>query len=407
MITEDRDLSSDDSRKPRPVRIIQVEQASDDVFGTLPTRWAEVQYLYCRSRESRIADTEGQDFLSFVSTDDALCFAVCDGVGQSFFGNWAAKFLGDQLISWLTTGLPGCDQSRRNDELGAFLEELVVTARQEVDALEIPGDLPALLKEALEGLRSYGSETMFAAGRLELGTAGDDPRIDLFWLGDTELRVFDSGGNVVDLGANWTPRERWSSQKGIKGSERVHSWSGTLGAVGRVLAYSDGLSSVSSHLYDLVQQPVQLREAAKEVDASPSSDDLSLIDIRLRDLPCPRLRRIRWPWLGFYKLRWDPVPDAVSYRIEESVGNEAEFRTIATVKEAGYRVRHQPAGIYRYSVRPMFENVQGDTSGSRVVKVVIRVPAWLRMLSRKGRRVGSFGSEVPQRDLGKDNPGKP
>src|SRR5436305_10544756 len=62
---------------------------------------------YSRAAETRKAGDLGQDFLAFLYDDSTFAFAVCDGVGQSFFGELASSFLGNALINWLWQDLPG------------------------------------------------------------------------------------------------------------------------------------------------------------------------------------------------------------------------------------------------------------------------------------------------------------
>src|SRR5690349_24469105 len=57
--------------------------------------------LYNRSIDSIQANTIGQDYVVFRYGPTDLTFAVCDGVGQSFMGDLAARLLGDALVDWL------------------------------------------------------------------------------------------------------------------------------------------------------------------------------------------------------------------------------------------------------------------------------------------------------------------
>ncbi|PJF34425.1 MAG: hypothetical protein CUN49_15725, partial [Candidatus Thermofonsia Clade 1 bacterium] len=58
-------------------------------------------YLYDRSRDSQQAGARGQDFIAFCGNEKRLAFAICDGVSQSFYGDLAARFLGEKLVAWL------------------------------------------------------------------------------------------------------------------------------------------------------------------------------------------------------------------------------------------------------------------------------------------------------------------
>lgn len=361
-----------------PARTVASDQAGDGIFGVVPTPWAEVRHFYARSRESKRADLEGQDFLTFEAGDDCICFAVCDGVGQSFFGHWAARFLGEWLLDWLRHELPMLSEGDAAEKLGRRLAELTSTARAQVRSLELPDDLSPLMLEALEGIRAYGSETMFAAGRVELDRNRGRGWVRLFWLGDTQLRVFDATGLPVELGAVWAPRERWSSEHGVKGVEGVHTWTGPSARVGRIQAYSDGLSAVSSRLRELVDEPEQLRHEVRGLEASPSSDDMSLVDIRLRDLQRPRLRPVRRAWFGSYLLAWDPVPDALAYQVERRSAQDAQVPETVRVESTELRLSGQRPGTWWYAVRAVFDGIEGEAGESRCVRVLLRWPPWRR-----------------------------
>ena len=59
----------------------------------------QVDYLFNRSSDSYINNVDGQDYFIFHDGEDKLCFVLCDGVGQSYCGQLAAKFLGDYLFN--------------------------------------------------------------------------------------------------------------------------------------------------------------------------------------------------------------------------------------------------------------------------------------------------------------------
>src|SRR5512138_1232221 len=76
-----------------------------------PVRHAEAgpfayRYAYYRSTETRAAGDPGQDYLTFLQTGQSFVFALCDGVSQSFFGELAARALGNSLVQWLRNPLP-------------------------------------------------------------------------------------------------------------------------------------------------------------------------------------------------------------------------------------------------------------------------------------------------------------
>ncbi|HRO23607.1 MAG TPA: protein phosphatase 2C domain-containing protein [Promineifilum sp.] len=123
------------------------------------------RYAYARAADSRRDDEPGQDYLAFRDGADHFVFAVCDGVGQSFYGDLAARLLGDALVDWLETGPPVADHpAALVDSLPAFLSALTATAAERVDQYPIP-DGPPLLREVLLEKQARGSEAMFVCGR--------------------------------------------------------------------------------------------------------------------------------------------------------------------------------------------------------------------------------------------------
>src|SRR5262249_28181962 len=109
------------------------------------------RYAYARAAESSAAHQPGQDYLTFRRDHRTLVFALCDGVGQSFCGDIAARMVGDTLIEWLWRIHPAETDARSlQDELHATLIALTQPASQRVHAHPLPPDFPALLREVLE-----------------------------------------------------------------------------------------------------------------------------------------------------------------------------------------------------------------------------------------------------------------
>src|ERR1041385_7373312 len=65
------------------------------------------RYAYARSADTRKVGDPGQDYLTFRYEEGVFAFALCDGVSQSFFGDLAARILGDALLTWLWQRPPG------------------------------------------------------------------------------------------------------------------------------------------------------------------------------------------------------------------------------------------------------------------------------------------------------------
>jgi hypothetical protein len=246
------------------------------------------RYLYARAADSQTADEPGQDYLSYQHDSAKFVFALCDGVGQSFFGDLAARLLGDRLVEWLWDEVPtGLDEREVHLGLSQALVQLIGIATQQVQAHRMPDNLPPLVEDVLNEKRTHGSESTFVCGRIDLpGGDGDRGRVLLAWMGDSRLRLWDgSGERTTVFGRTFRTAERWSTRRGpVRGEPHVfvtplHARDGQL-HVSRLMAYSDGLS-----VLDELQSPsdeelvVLVAQSAKK----PWSDDVSFIEVRVLD----------------------------------------------------------------------------------------------------------------------------
>jgi hypothetical protein len=268
-----------DNKQPAPAPPsgrIRLPQRSETPLTSLSTPFGTAMYLYARSNDSVHAQTVGQDYLAFRYDPLNLAFAVCDGVGQSFMGDLAARLLGEGLIEWLWA-LDTQPESTESfsQATGDALNALTVEAGPEVAAFNLPASLPPILVQALEMQRDYGSESMFVAGRLALD--GASPWAALCWLGDSPVAAIDIDGELVDLGPKGHTSERWNARTGVKGE--VHTWVGDTDQVARVAGYTDGLAL--SH----VPTDADLARLMEAWAIDPPGDDASLFDVRLAPSP--------------------------------------------------------------------------------------------------------------------------
>src|SRR5689334_16284453 len=164
---------------------VSLPQDSETPLTPLRTPVGTALYLYVRSVDSVNAHTIGQDYVTFQYRGTDLAFAVCDGVGQSFMGDLAARLLGDKLIEWLMSLQRPSDAERFSQSVADALNAMTISTAQQVAQYKLPDHLPPILTQALENQRRYGSESMFVAGRLALGS--DDPWVALCWLGDSPV----------------------------------------------------------------------------------------------------------------------------------------------------------------------------------------------------------------------------
>jgi hypothetical protein len=265
---------------------IELPQDEDIYLRSHTSGAFALRYASVRSGESRDSDQPGQDFVSFAAGEGYLTFAVCDGVGQSFYGDLAARFLGRHLLGWLDDdgeSLP--DIERLAEELTAFLEALTNEATREVASVVISPDLPELLREVLEEKREWGSETTFVCGRIDL-PRDDLPegRLLLCWLGDSRLRLGKRntwGRQIVEV-TDESP-DRWSSARGlVKGTPRLTLQPLVpegLTNVGNVLVYTDGLKLLDKHTIPLGGK--DLDDLIVEASSSLQGDDASVLEIEI------------------------------------------------------------------------------------------------------------------------------
>lgn len=239
--------------------------------------------LYQRCAEARAQDLPGQDaaLLHFDSAARALSFCVADGVGSSYRGDVAASYLGERLVAWLdalATPLPACEpaQSDLRAESGAW----ALAAQPEMVALPIAAGTPGLVREVLEELRdTYGSETVFLAGRLllpEPSTMANEQCVDalICWMGNVTLRAQSAGGDWITVHSD-DDSARWSTLRGPRGVVNVRRLS--LAMPLRLIIHSDGADALSPEIARLSDDDLQARAAA--LLATPTSDDVTILDL--------------------------------------------------------------------------------------------------------------------------------
>lgn len=242
------------------------------------------RYAFARSNDCRTAGDWGQDYLSLHYGNDVAVFALCDGVSQSFFGEIAARYLGDTLVDWFSSRLPGVTEPAAiREALEQKLHDAVPEAAELVAAYQLPADLPEMLRAVLEDKRKIGSESTFVSGRIDLpGRDFPAGRAVFAWLGDSRLRIWNAYDEMSStLGGEFKTMQRWSSRRGTIGSV-VHVFVGEITGpqgIKRVLAYSDGLSSLDG--ITALMDGRQLQACIEREGELPTSDDIAVVEIVL------------------------------------------------------------------------------------------------------------------------------
>lgn len=266
-------------------QIYKLEQTNEQPVRIDDITTGSVRYLYVRSAESQDSDTSGQDYLTWFNKDTVLAYVICDGVSGSFFGEIAAKFLGDKLLLSLI--------ELETSELGAITEEYLIEyykkqlkewqleGQKQVDEFQIPNHLPDLQRNALQKLREeHGSETVFTAGLVDQL----NNRLILIWMGDAEVRLFNTDNQLIQFNPILRNSDRWSTKYGAnKRGATLHVRTISLeeNDIARIIAFSDGLSSVSAQLNNELEDH-KLEELVAEQLKSPTSDDISYFELRFK-----------------------------------------------------------------------------------------------------------------------------
>jgi hypothetical protein len=349
------------------------------------------RYAYARSADSRTADETGQDYLTFSEGPAWFAFALCDGVSQSFFGDVAARILGDSILRWLE-GVPAAADSFRLGELFRdYLQRLTEGATRWVQEYPMPEGISPMLREVLEQKRGMGSEATFACGRIDLpGSSLPQGRLLLAWMGDSRLRFWGPGGERSgELGDNFRTEQRWSTSRGpVNGRPHVFAepLTGSDGQpqVVRLLAYSDGLSLLDDQRESLTD--IELQDLVATAGESATSDDISVLEVwlgpvpeRIREQPLPPVQGFEARPDGTrLQVRWHSLPGAHSYQIE--VWGSDGTRGLQTAR-TGWTSEPLPDGTYQARVRGL-DAANDPGLWSKPATVRISLPETVRIPTR-------------------------
>jgi hypothetical protein len=331
--------------------LVTLNQDTDTPARREITPAATLIYLYDRSRDSKQSNAPGQDFIAYRYTNQRITFAVCDGVSQSFYGDLAARFLGERLVMWLDE-LPAFEGEFAADVDGV-LRAWVDEATRLVEAKPVNPKLAPMIRDALDRKRENGSETMFVAGVMDI----EQHRLAVCWMGDMRLWLWDAAGNSIDLpGAEWLTRERWSTRVGPKNGD-PRTAIVPLDNVARITIHSDGVGSRAPELASISLD--SLNRLVRELEQSPASDDVSILDIMVADgaptpvtapLPAPQPRLTG---SGEPVLEWDTVEGAEWYRVAIQAENR---RWTSDVQSLAFFIPLDLIGRLEFRVQALASN---------------------------------------------------
>lgn len=378
----------------QPPRTVHVPQNAETGVTFVAAPGANLRYAYFRSSDSVASQIEGQDYLAFKYGERRLTFVVSDGVGSSFSGNIAASILGEAMLDWLWSLDADhlTSASALSETAKSFLLKLQPKAERQVSRYAIPDHLPALVRQALEAQRDYGSETVFVAGRLDHpGADSAGGRLLLVWMGDTQVRLYDDAGRQIELRATFDASDRWSSVQGVRGT--VHAWVTDAERVARLLVFSDGISGYADQLTAF--SDLELEEAAQAQFRTATSDDIALLDIvrhtpayrGLTDTTQPVDATLGAPDLmpvqkanrdDIYQVAWDWNGGRARFELQEAAS--PAFNDARTEEVGGATAWTTPAprspGRYYYRVRALVgrKAMAGPWSAPQTVRVAYPPP---------------------------------
>lgn len=232
------------------------------------------RYGYGRAAESISVGESGQDFAAVRINDGSCSFVVCDGVGMSYRGDFAARFLGSSLLDWM---------ERESDitpaRFKSYLKSLAAEAASEL-AAESLSHVSEMLRNVLEDKRKQGSQSMYICGKIELpARSGKKGRMILAWQGDSRLRLWQGDQELEHMfRGSFQTGERWSSARGPVGGE-PHWQEFKLSAKDsiRLQMYTDGLSDLDAIRDWLPDDQIQVLLDARHTNGL--DDDAAYIEL--------------------------------------------------------------------------------------------------------------------------------
>ena len=243
--------------------------------------WAISNFIFIQpSRDAQQVGARSQDAIGLYNKNQTYIAVVSDGVSQSFFGDFAAWVLTEHLLSALSRFKPSDSFSDTQlwIQWGLNLSKRI---NERYSTLKLPAELSPMMRRVLQEKRRLGSETMFAAIRLDLPTSTyPQGRLVLLYAGNVRLRLWGRNAGVFEASLDET--RRWSTRWGFIRPPQLAEfplrdeygrwlWDG-------VVIYTDGIPSLDKNKppwsFDMAY------ESARSDWASPSSDDQSYVELR-------------------------------------------------------------------------------------------------------------------------------
>ncbi|PYE52085.1 protein phosphatase 2C domain-containing protein [Paenibacillus barcinonensis] len=201
------------------------------------------RYGYGRAAETVHQGDAGQDYVAIRMHGNICNFVLCDGVGMSYLGDFAARFLGNALLEWLEM-----TSSPTAEGIESYLHEITDAASRQLEQLQPLDSSPLLLREVLMEKRSQGSQAMYICGRIELNSNARKSKVWLAWQGDSRIRLWCNGQEQSEqFQKHCSTNERWSTRGGpIGGKPHIFETKAPAHDVCRLQLYTDGLNDLDA-----------------------------------------------------------------------------------------------------------------------------------------------------------------
>lgn len=262
--------------------IIAIDQTSrTSPIPTIKHGDFEIRYAFYPKLELFQDGDRGEDYLVFRVEGNRFAFALCDGVGGSYFGGVAAQTVGEVLLDtlWKAAGAKTLTQSALNKKL---LNALNASQSKHIASAELRRKTEQLspnLRKHLGGFQEQiGSQSNFVCGLVDLDAPSSSKPIWLFWLGDARLKVY-RREQLQGPELTGASRQAWSSELGVVGEIETAVFG--LDQIDQVIAYSDGLDPAAA----LLDRRITDEDLTRAINDSQQEkdDDVSFLEIRFQD----------------------------------------------------------------------------------------------------------------------------
>ena len=267
---------------------IETEQSIEIPLTELMRGPFQLRFASYRKSEDAGLNLRSEDFIVGNLTKEKAVFALCDGVGSSFYGNLGSQILAEALMKWFekieppNTALIGRTESAQKwcetltKDLTAELNATTKLATSIINGKDLAGKDELIRVAEATQREDFGTQSNFASGIVWAHSTNlPQGLILLFWLGNARLRLFNHIEDVssqLEWGKNPDQlHEVWSSKDGVVGKVYCHVTD--LSKVNTIIAYSDGLEHAENSLRpdlspDELEKLVQRSQSIKDDDAT-------------------------------------------------------------------------------------------------------------------------------------------